>query len=285
MVSGEHRQTWLDLEWAQSTGTAPDELLWPLGFAEWTRAGLRRIQRWVDAPGPLVLHEPRALSAPDDMASWQALACVGGRPVAAEVRHGQGRLVVVGAPTPALNGGLPEGGNLEFLLALAGDGPVILDDWSHGIGHEGTIVGLIRKFGLVPLIGQMLFVLALYVWSTRGHHRAERHEPRRRRSTAEQVATLGYLYARTLSRSETVRRVRREVVGRLSDALGAAPEAVEARTRKLAPAERPAFDAVLSALRGLDTTARGRRWSSELARVLTLSHELARETPHARRTD
>ena len=64
--------------------------------------------------------------------------------VACEYRIGQGRLVVVGAPTPALNGMIGEAQNLDFLLSLIGKGPVILDDWMHGLGHEAdaTVSGL-----------------------------------------------------------------------------------------------------------------------------------------------
>ena len=41
--------------------------------------------------------------------------------------------------------------------------------WSHGIGHEATIVNFLHDAGLLPVLIQLAFVASLYVWSTSGY--------------------------------------------------------------------------------------------------------------------
>ena len=91
--------------------------------------------------------------------------------VAGEDRVGEGKLVIVGSTTPALNHSLGNVGNLEFLLTEIGNGPVIFDEWSHGIGRQATVMGFLRDVGLIPVLIQLAFVLLLYVRSTSGLRR------------------------------------------------------------------------------------------------------------------
>ena len=107
-----------------------------------------------------------------------------------------------------MNQSLGEYGNLDFLLAEIGNGPVIFDEWSHGIGREATIMGFLRDAGLVPVLLQIVFVLILYVWSTTGVRRGAEPPAPRQRSSIEQIQTLGYLYSRSLSSGVTLDRVR-----------------------------------------------------------------------------
>ena len=112
-----------------------------------------------DAAGPngfrLRLRSPMSfLDRPHDPA-WTPLARDTTKDhaiVAAEYRVGRGRAVFVGAPTPALNGDLGAAQDLDFLLAAAGNGPVLLDEFSHGIGHGATVIGFLLDAGLLPLI-------------------------------------------------------------------------------------------------------------------------------------
>lgn len=270
------------LEHEQSRGRTPDELAWPLVSARWTEAGRKRLgEEGRAAAAPLVVRSPSELRS--DAPSWRPLATLGGRVVAGEVCHGQGRLIVVSAPTPILNGAIAQGGNLDFLLALVGRGPVILDEWSHGIGQPRTTMGLIRKFGLMPVLAQLLLVLALYTWSTCGHRRPDREGSRRRRSIAEEVETLGYLYRQTLSREETARRVWGEVRRRMADVLRCTPEELESGSAKLKPEEAAKLHAIEGPLATLLRAPRSRRWHAELAKTLAQSHAFAKEKSNERR--
>ncbi|MFP4055246.1 MAG: hypothetical protein ACLF0G_00075 [Candidatus Brocadiia bacterium] len=272
-----------ELEEDQKKGLAPDDLGWPLLAASWTGAARDLLGDRAAAARPLKLRCPGELES-GQAGEWRPVAeTAAGRVVAAEIAHGEGRLIVVAAPTPALNHALGEGGNLDFLLALAGEGPVILDEWAHGIGHKGTVLGLIRRFGLLPVLGQVVLVLALYVWSTRGHPRPPSDQPLRRRSVVEQVQTLGFLYRRTLSPEETARRVRREALRRLADGLHCSPEELEAGSAKLPPQEARQVAAVREALELRPRGRRAARWDARLARVLSLSHQFCEEKTHGRR--
>jgi len=262
------------LEEEEAEGIPPDKLAYPLVEADWVGPSLRH---------PLVLRLPEKLPHAE-LFPWKPLARWRGDVVAAEARYGKGRLVVVGAPTPALNSGLDLGGNLEWILDLVGQGPVLVDDWSHGIGHEDTLIGCIREIGLTPVLFQLAFVLGLYLWSTRGHRRPDRPEVSRSRSIAEQIETLGYLYRQALSREEAVRRVRREVLRRVAEALGCSPEDVEAGRAKVPPAAARRVQSIRDALAALGHAGRRSLWTAELAKILTLSHDLVKENPHGRKT-
>ena len=110
--------------------------------------------------------------------------------VAGEVAIGKGKLIIVGAPTPALNGTIQEAGNLDFLLGVIGNNPVILDEWSHGIGHERTVVSFLHDVGLLPLLFQVALVAGLYVWSTSGYGKPIDAAVKRHRSSVEQIESL-----------------------------------------------------------------------------------------------
>lgn len=270
-----------DIEKQQAKGLAPDKLRCPVAEAAWTPAGRELVAGRGGAAGPLMLRAPSGFEA--GHATWRPLATVRGATVAAELRHGDGRLVVVGAPTPALNGAVDQGANLELLLALAGDGPVILDEWSHGIGHEGTIIGLIRQFGLMPVLVQVVFVLALYIWSTCGHRRPDLDELTRRRATADQIETLGYLYSQTLSSADTVARVEREVVRRVAGALRCSPEALESGNVRLGPDTAQAVERIREDVAALRAPPKAIRRDAPFAAALRRSHDFAKERSNARR--
>lgn len=167
---------------------------------------------------PLTLRSPRCFAdAPDER--WHVLARVDGRAVAGLLEHGAGRVIVIGAPTPALNAHLGEGGNLGALLAMVGDGPVLIDEWSHGIGHGGTVLEMLRRFGLVPLLLQIGLLVFVYRWSTRGRAVADAPAAPRARASREQIDTLAFLYAQSLTPAESVHRVHEEILRRWSAAL------------------------------------------------------------------
>jgi predicted RNA-binding Zn-ribbon protein involved in translation (DUF1610 family) len=185
----------------------------------------------------LELDSPVILKAADGKSeAWQPLALLEGRKdwVAAERAIGRGRLIVVGSPTPALNYTLSHGANLDFVLNLLGDPDslsqtrVFFDEKSHGLGHEGTIIEFIRDVGLLPVLFQLIAVVALYVWATSGHRLQIRGAVPRRRSSAEQIETLGHLYYQSLKPEIVFEKVCDEVRRRIAGVLRCPPGSLEA---------------------------------------------------------
>jgi len=168
--------------------------------------------------------------------------------VAGEYRAGKGRLILVGAPTPALNETLGEEANLDLILAIVGKGPVIIDEWSHGIGHEATVIGFLHDAGLVPVLFQLVFLAALYVWSTSGYRRQVPTPAPRRRSSIEQIETLGFLYSRALNPDVTYERINLEVQRRLAEGLRCQPREIKARLAGLTPALRGQIESLSARL-------------------------------------
>jgi ribosomal protein L37E len=160
---------------------------------------------------------------------WQPLAGQNRVPVAGRLPHGEGQLIVIGAPTPALNQALGEPGNLALMLALAEPGPLWLDGWSLGTGYTGSVMGLIRRFGLLPAVLQVVLVIAVFHWASRGHQRTPPPRTPRRRSATEQLGTLGYLFNRSMPADELARRTYDTVLRRLALALGWPVKALEPR--------------------------------------------------------
>jgi hypothetical protein len=164
------------------------------------------------------------------------------------MRIGQGRLIVVTSPSPALNYGIVNHDNLPCILSMIGPGPVIFDEWSHGLGHGGTIVSFLREVGLTPLLMQIALVLALYSWSTRGHDRQDAPTAPRRRSVAEQVQTLGHLYAGTLPIDTVYAHVNDTVQMRMCGALRCSRADLNQRLSQLSPELRKSAQAIRAAL-------------------------------------
>ncbi len=124
-----------------------------------------------DSDGPEISLRIPMTFADKQNAAWRPIAWVESdarEVVAGEYRVGKGKLVVVGSTTPALNQSLGDVANLDFLLTEIGNGPVIFDEWSHGIGRQATVMGFLRDVGLLPVLIQLVFVMILYVWSTSG---------------------------------------------------------------------------------------------------------------------
>lgn len=230
----DHIDAGLSIQRKQRKGAAPDKLPGSLETAYMAE----------DAPAELrmksmVLHKAAALSSTD--AHWQPLAKVNShRVVAGEFRHGSGRVIIVSAPTPALNHWLGEAGNLVFMLYAVGDGAVLFDEWSHGIGHAGTVIQLIRQMGLTPMLCQLALLVLVYRWRTRGSVSTPQPAAQPVRSIRDQISTLGHLYRQSLSAEECVRRVNEEVRRRLADALRCKVDAIEEHLNKSTtePAER-----------------------------------------------
>ncbi|MFW6157902.1 MAG: DUF4350 domain-containing protein [Planctomycetota bacterium] len=269
------------IEQHQVHGAFPSSMPGAPCSVEWTARGRERAGTGGEEPDLMLWRSPRAFDLGPDTA-WRVLATFDGRPVAAELRHGNGRFVAVGSPGPVLNHGIGRGGNLEFVLGLVGDGPVYLDEWSHGIGNAGTLVGLMREFGLMPALLQLLVVLAFYVWSVRGQHPPDVEPPARARARSEQVDVLGNLYERVLTPAQTRERARDEVVRRVAAALGCSVGDVERGKISPGPDTGRRLNEIVQTLRRLSQAQSEKRDRADVARALTLSSQFLEESSHVR---
>ena len=270
------------LEERQRRGFAPDRLRESLVPADWTAFAKRTLFPGEASVKRLELRLPVSFAPRGKTATWRPLATRGDVVVAVEIPVGEGGVVLVGAPTPALNHTLGDGGNLEFMLALAGRAPVYLDEWSHGLGHSGTVVGLMRKLGLLPLVVQAAVVFAFYLWSLRGRACAEPRAPEEARSVTDQIHALGNLYADALSDAELRRRVRAEAVRCAAEALRLSPAAFREWKVSLPPDDVARVNAIRTAADRLASAKRLPKLVPALCVALNLSHDFLREKAHDR---
>ncbi len=204
---------------------------------------------WASPPSRMISLRSPMLLVPVTDSRWRTLAGTRQGTYAGELRVGRGKLIIIGAPTPILNHSLLENDNLEVVLSLIGSGPVIMDEWSHGIGHGGTIMEMLRRIGLLPVLLQLVFVIALYTWSTRGHRPQEIDDPPRLRSSVEQIETLGHLYSQSLKTEAAHTLVTQAVRKRMAKALRCRPADVEKRAAQLPPALAAQAQEISDALR------------------------------------
>ncbi|MEM9752302.1 MAG: DUF4350 domain-containing protein [Planctomycetota bacterium] len=226
----------LDLEAHQRRGDIPED-----------RPGFDVEARWHDGGTAFAmsLREPRRF-ADDGPEGWTPSLRLGRFVYGGVIEHGAGRVVLVGAPTPALNHHLGDADHLAWWLDQIGEGPVVFDEWAHGIGHAGTILETLAYLGLVPLLLQTGLWLGVYRWSTAGRVLVNPEEDRRPpRTTAEEIDTLARLYDQAWDDAERRRRVYDEVVTRLADACRCRPDELSA---KLKARDQPAARSALGVL-------------------------------------
>jgi len=226
----------------------------------------------------LVLHEPLDLAEKDDPRATP-LARVEDRLVAMELGYGMGKVVMVADPSPILNGWIDKGGDMEFVLGLLGDGPVYFDEWPHGMGRGGSVMGLMERFGLIPALLQALLVLGLYLWNGWGVEASEPPRESDKVSSDEQIDSLARLYGRTMSLPQARRRIGRELEVRAHDWLGTTAGGME-RAMEMAPAsKRERLEKIMKEAKALQS-GQSAASKKDLAAALTMSCGLTREKKH-----
>lgn len=246
---------------AEAHGAAPSDLPGMLVRARVDASDAHSASFRAVGGAQITLRRPMEFVERPNDSRWTTLArstAKGNAIVAGQYLAGRGRLILVGAPTPALNGTIADESNLDFILAAIGSGPVLVDEWSHGVGHETTIVRFLHDVGLLPVLLQVGVVAALYMWSTSGAGRLDERGPIRQRSSSEQIATLGFLYGRSLSPDIAFDRVAAEANRRLCDALRCRPNDLKGRIARLSPGLRGRADALLGRLADLRPSHRAR---------------------------
>jgi hypothetical protein len=289
------------------------DLVLPVNFPKWITVmqnggNPHRLARWIknvpwhyartaSSPLParrrlLQLLAPACFVIPPKDTHWRILAKTKAGPVAIERHVGRGRVVFVGSPWLILNGGIGHAGNLDFLQTLIADKPVILDQWSLGVGHNYTTLDVLRRYGLMPALLELILLLMAYAWSCRGYPAAPSSTSKGPvRSSVEQIAMLGRLYEGALSEPEIVQRVKHEIMHRLAAALRCRPEQISGHVQKQPDSVRQALQLILVRLQTVEQSLMERSAKSNarkaarhrtLADLLTQSWHLAKEIHHGR---
>ena len=235
----------------------------------------------------LQLLAPAYLIIPKKDKHWRILATTKSGPVAIERSLGKGHVVLIGSPWPVLNGGISHAGNLDFLRAIIGNNPVILDQWSLGIGHNYTTLDILRRYGLLPALLELILLFIAYVWSCRGYPALKWNASKvMARSSVEHIAMLGRLYESSLSGSEIFQRVNQETSHRLALALRCRPDQIAEKIKKQPDAIAQAWQLLTHQLHTIERNMREnpggsrRRKAAEnrvLADLMTQSWQLAKE--------
>jgi hypothetical protein len=124
----------------------------------------------------------------------------GDAPALARLALGRGDVWMLAEPEVLDNDHLAEGGNLAFLLALAGRGrPVVFDEAVHGLSDEVGVFELLRRWGLGPAC--FLLALAGIAWFWRGAVAIGPESPFRdlRTESVDLAYAVGQLYQRALA--------------------------------------------------------------------------------------
>jgi hypothetical protein len=237
--------------------------------------------RWASL-GELELTAPTFFDVDPAGELWSPVAKVDERVVACSRKHGLGEIILVGTPSLVGNQSLGSEGNLDFLLSIIGSRETLLDDWSHGLGRSGTLMGLIRDFGLMPLVLQILLLVGLYAWSGQGETPPVVATDPRTRSSAEQIQTLGYLYQESSSIPSTVEMATGEIRRRLARVLQTTPHDIESAIQLNRSKYAPAANTILQRLNEAGTGS-AHQVEARLMELLSSSQQLLAEVDVERR--
>jgi hypothetical protein len=143
------------------------------------------------------------------------LAELNGSAVAALHHRGEGEVVWIADPTPATNSGLVERDNAAILLFLTRGEKVYFDEYSLGLGDEGTLMDWVKRAGLVPFVLQAVLALFLLARSGETDFGDMPAEPTDQgEATEKQIAILANLYEKTLGDKELAERKRQYNIGK-----------------------------------------------------------------------
>lgn len=179
-----------------------------------------------------------------------------------------GDVIVISVPEMFENQHIAAGHHLALLTALAERRPVYFDEYAHGVASDDGALALMTEWRLGPLL-ILLGIAALFTfWRNARRVGPPDAEERDTRSDAiDLVASLGALYARSMSNSDAIALYRAALERTVAAQSGLRGDALHKRvadlTHGLVPGadEKHAFDRQLNvindAFRTLERTARG----------------------------
>lgn len=168
--------------WVESGGTL---LIAASAESELHEAFSLKVQSFPEREGDGLSAEPRALvplvsggdalslkrrvGLKDSSGEWLFLhGFGGGGPPCSAVRFlGAGRVIALADPHPISNGGLAAPGNAGFVGALlrSGAGPVVFDEFRHGLQEELGLFSYARRISLDLVFFQLLVAFGVVWWS------------------------------------------------------------------------------------------------------------------------
>lgn len=207
----------------------------PVSFSR--GAGAEPIRKVFPAwPGVRLLasDSPVALLSGPAVDEGQVLFVSGSTPALVRVGLGRGELLLLAVPAVLENGGLRRGDHLRLLEALAGERPVLFDEWVHGYGEDPGFFSLLLGWGFGPSFAMGALAFALLVWRGRtGLGVAEAAAPERRSEAVDLVDSLAQLYDRALSRHNALALHLEGLRTAIALRSGARGERLERRLREL----------------------------------------------------
>lgn len=134
----------------------------------------------------------------------QALATCRNKPVAVEVKRGEGHVVLISDFYMINNAGIDKANNVEFLASVLdawhpAGGAVYVDEVHHGLVHDEGVVGLMQKYSLHYLLLQAALLLGVAFWRFFPRDgEPETEEIDAVRNTRSYVASAAALYRRVI---------------------------------------------------------------------------------------
>lgn len=166
-----------------------------------------------------------------------------GEVVAALIPHGQGQVIVVGAPELAMNQALGRADNARFWLSLlhaaAGRGTIAFDEFHHGFTGDRSIAEFAGRYGLHFAAAQLLLGIALWAAALRRFGRPKPPPEDTRVGSTDALFATSRLYREGRHHAYAAQLIARGLVSDLAGHAGlrwtAAPsevaEALKARGR------------------------------------------------------
>lgn len=119
--------------------------------------------------------------------------------VAAQVPHGQGRVVVLGAPELAMNRALGRSDVAALWLALGQEltragHPLAFDEYHHGFTQERSVGEFARRYGLQYALAQALLAALVWAWGVRRFGRPRLPQEERRIGSTDALLASARLY-------------------------------------------------------------------------------------------
>jgi hypothetical protein len=143
------------------------------------------------------------------------------RPLAAALRYGKGRLIVLASANMLQNAELDtsEGATLfaRLLRAYGNAGPVLFDEYHLGTGERRSLMQYLRQLGAMPGLLQLLFCAVVLLWRAGARFGGVRSvvEPPRGGTTSF-VTALGGLYRGAGDAPAAVRLIGRAALARIA---------------------------------------------------------------------
>jgi len=167
----------------------------------------------------LALPEPRGLAPRSLPIGMHALFAANGEVIVARQEIGAGDVIVVSVPEMFENRNVASDHHLQLLLAIAAEPaavqpagrrryagrPVYFDEVVHGMAADDGSLAILTDWRLGPLLVLLFIAALLTLWRNSKRVGPAEDEDRDTRSDANDlVASLGALYARSMSSAESI---------------------------------------------------------------------------------